>query len=107
MWTKQRNYAPAQRSAGALHRGEYIRADRPIGIMNSHGNLEDRLKGLPDVKMLGLAANKDRYRLQVAGCFAGGFCRNDTRRLCRASCFARGCHGIELRLQLRLRRSQL
>src|ERR1700738_443624 len=79
-----------------------MRANRTIGIRDRDRTFKDGLKGLPDIKPLGLAADQHRHRLE--------FARDPARRLgCRGPLglrdgggFARSCDGIELRLQLGL-----
>src|SRR6476646_10214649 len=41
-------------------------ADWTIGICDRDRTLKDRLKGLPDIKPLGLAADQHRHRLELA-----------------------------------------
>ncbi len=74
-------------------------ADRTIGIPDRDRTLQDGLEGLPDIKTLGLAANKDRYRLEVERRPARRLgCRN-ARVLRHDGSFARRRRGVELRLQ--------
>ena len=74
--------------------GEDMRANRTIGIRDRDRTFKDGLKGLPDIKPLGLAADQHRHRLALA--------RDLARRLGGGGGFARGRDGIELRLQLGL-----
>src|SRR5215472_13809634 len=84
-----------------------MRADWAIGILDGDWDLEDRPKSLPDVKPLGVTANKDRNRLEVAHRFARRFRGNDAHSLCRYGCFARRYHRIQLWLQRRFGEGQL
>src|SRR6516162_5473231 len=97
----QRDYAPSHIDVTAytLDGGKDMCADRTMGIPDRDRALQDGLKGLPDVKALGLAANKHRYRFEVERHLTRRLGRHDTRGLCCDSGFARRRYGIELRLQ--------
>src|SRR5215831_626490 len=97
----QRDHAPSRVDviAGAVDGGENLRADRTIGILDRDRALQDGLEALPDIKTLGLAANEDRYRLEVQRRLARRLGRHDARVLSRDGGFARRRRGIELRLQ--------
>src|ERR1700756_182365 len=104
---KQGDYAPLHAGASTLRRGEYMCADRLIDILDGYWDLQDGLKGLAHIKPQRLAANKDRYGLQVARRFARHLGRNQARVFCRTGCFPRGYHRIEFRLELGFGRAQL
>jgi hypothetical protein len=70
--------------ACAFHGGEDIRTDWTVGIPNGDRDLQYGLKGLADIKALGLTANKDRHRLEVARGFACRLDRGDTRAIRRS-----------------------
>src|SRR5215831_15156992 len=53
--------------AGAVHGSEDMRSDRTVGIADGDRDIEDRLKSLPQIEMLRLAADEDRYRLKLVG----------------------------------------
>src|SRR5215467_780229 len=95
----QRDHAPSHAVvADALHGGEDMRADRTIGVLDRDWALEDRLKGLPDINALCLAANEHRHWLEIARrltCRLGS-CRSHP--LCFDFGFACRRRGIELRL---------
>ena len=57
--TVQRDDAPSHVgvAVGPFQGGENVRANRTIGILDRDRTLQDGLKGLPDIKPLGLAAN--------------------------------------------------
>ena len=79
-----------------------MRAHRTIGIQDRDRTLQDGLKGPPDIKALGLAADEHRYRLELARHLARRLgCRNP-RGLCGDGGFTRRRDSIELRLQLGL-----
>src|SRR5437660_4261694 len=97
----QREHAPSHVGiSDALHSGEDMRADRTIGILDRDRTLQDGLKGLPDIKALGLPANEHRYRLEVARRLTRRLGRCDSHLFCFDGGFTCGCRGIELRLQL-------
>ena len=93
--------------ACAFHCGEDIRTDWTVGIPHGDRDLQYGLKGLADIKALGLTANKDRHGIEVARCFARRFGRSDARALCLSGRFPGDCHCVELRLQLGFTRDQL
>src|SRR5205823_14670417 len=84
-----------------------MRADRTIRILDRDRTLEDGLKGLPDIKPLGLAADQHRYRLERARHLARRLGCRGPRRLCDGGGFTRGGDDIEIGLQLRLCSGQL
>ena len=63
----QRHQAPSYMGACAFHCGEDIRPDWTVGVPHSDRDLQYGLKGLADIKALGLTANKDRHRREVVG----------------------------------------
>jgi hypothetical protein len=96
------DYGPSH-VAGAIaafHRGENVRANRTIGVLNHDRGLEEGLKGLPHIQALGLAANEHRYRLESARHLVRFLGRSRLGRFGRDSGFARSRHRIALRLQL-------
>jgi hypothetical protein len=70
--------------ACAFHCGEDIRTDWTVGIPNGDRDLQYGLKGLADIKALGLTANKDRHRLEVVRGFACRLGRSDARAIRRS-----------------------
>jgi hypothetical protein len=84
-----------------------MRADRTIGIHNRHRHIQHRLKTLPDIQPLGLAADQHRYRLELAHHQTRRLGRRGPRRLRAGSGFTRRRRGVELRLQLGLGGVQL
>src|SRR5262249_4445111 len=93
--------------ADAFHSGEDVRADRTVGIPNGNRDLQYGLKGLADIKALGLAANKDRHRLEVAPGFACRLGRSGPPPVPLRGRFPGDYPCIELRLQLGFARDQL
>ena len=79
-----------------------MRANRTIGIRDRDRTFKDGLKGLPDIKPLGLAADQHRHRLALARDLARRLGCRVPRGLRGGGGFARGRDGIELRLQLGL-----
>ena len=82
----QRDHAPSHIAITAsLLRGRIdMRADWTIRVSDCDGDVEDGLKALSDIKVLGLAADEDRHRLEVSRGLAGLLIRRRTRGL--------GCH---------------
>src|SRR5437764_13421355 len=100
MSVAQLDHAPSHLgvAAGALHGGEDMGAERTIGVPYGDRALQDGSKALPDIKALGLAADEDRYRLEIARHLARRLGRDDARALRRHSGFARRGLRTELRL---------
>src|SRR5258705_2714008 len=62
---------------GPLRGRKDMRADRTFGLLDLDPDLQDRLKRAADIKVLSLAADKHRYRLESARKLARGLhCRD-------------------------------
>src|SRR5215217_3104309 len=104
----QRDDTPSHAGVlAALHDGEEVGANWAIGIEDRHRTVEDGFKGLPNIKALRLAADKQRYRLELARHLARGFYCGNSPSLGQHRGFAGTGERIELWLQLRFCSGQL
>src|SRR5258707_1862189 len=58
----------------------YARADRTFGFLDRDRDFQDRLKRAADIKVLSLAVDKHRYRLERARKLARGHHRRSTSK---------------------------
>src|SRR6266403_3523522 len=79
---------------GPLPGRKDMRADRTFGLLDRDRDLRDRLKRAADIKVLGLAADKHRYRLERARKLARGLHCRDPSGLGGVGKLARSREGI-------------
>jgi hypothetical protein len=97
----QRDHAPShvEITASVLRGSIDMRADWTIRVSDCDGDVEDWFKAPTDVKVLGIAADEDRHRLEVSHGLAGLLARSRTHGLGCDHGFARWPNRIKFGLQ--------